>query len=158
MQKNFLTFKINHCKLSKNCIFLFSVPLYPFSSCEKSISIVRYLIPYNFPRLLSINLVFLPLDSNVGSFLGVWGFFIGAASLLFFFPFKFKLGTTKTNTMRSRELLKGDRAEYITLSGVRIEMAHSINASQTFLENNLGWTVTEDSCSWTRETYIDLCS
>lgn len=53
----------------------------------------------------------------------------------FFFSFKSNLGTTKTNTMRSRELLKGDRVEYITLSGVRIEMAHSINALQILLES-----------------------
>lgn len=36
--------------------------------------------------------------------------------------------------MRTRELLKGDRVEYITLSDVGIEMAHSINALQTLLE------------------------
>lgn len=37
--------------------------------------------------------------------------------------------------MRSGELLKGDIVEYITLSGARIKMAHSINALQTFLES-----------------------
>lgn len=55
--------------------------------------------------------------------------------LLFYFSFKSNLGTTKTNTRRSGELLKGDIVEYITLSDVRIEMAHSINALQTLLES-----------------------
>lgn len=55
--------------------------------------------------------------------------------MLFYFSFKSNLGTTKTNTMRRGELLKGDIVEYITLSDVRIKMAHNINALQTLLEN-----------------------
>lgn len=87
---------------------------------------------------------------------GSWRFFI-SAFFLFFFS-KSNLGTTKTNTMRRRELLKGDRVEYITLWGVRIEMAHSINALQTLLESTWLELLTEDGCSWTWEPYIDFCS
>lgn len=122
--------------ITANCLYFpifSSLPLYPFSSCEKLMSIVPYLTANNFPRVLSIKLGFPPLESKVGFFFGVWGSFIGA--FFFFLSFKSNLGTTKTNTIRSRELLKGDRVEYIILSGVRIEMAHSINALQTLLEN-----------------------
>lgn len=59
----------------------------------------------------------------------------GFLLVFFYFSFKSNLGTTKTNTVWSGELLKGDIVEYTTLSDVRIEMAHSLNALQTLLES-----------------------
>lgn len=153
-QNNFLFFKFSHCRLSINHIFVFcSLPLYP--SWEKFITIVSYLIAKNFPKVLPIKLV--TCSSSTRQQSGFWCLGGGEGWCLFIFSFKSNLGTTKTNTLRSGELLKGDTVEYITLSDVRIEMAHSINALQTLLEST--WAAPwQRTAAAGHETLILICA